>query len=214
MKIQRFLHSCILIEDAGTRILIDPGDYCFAEKLVQLKDLKEIDAILITHNHSDHCDIDAIKKINAKRIIGTASTAKTLNPAGITCEIVAPNEEIAVGSCNIKTITAPHDDRLTAPAPESIGYIINDTLLHPGDSLNFDTTKKFSVLALPIAAPWMVRREAIDLTKKIKPAGIIPIHDGMLKDFAAQATYTLFKKILEKEGITVHPLKLGESLEA
>ncbi len=97
--------------------------------------------------------------------------------------------------------------------PESIGFIVNETLLHPGDSFDFETNYPYKVLALPIAAPWMIRKEALDLGVKLKPERIIPIHDGMLKNFAAIATSNLAQKYFEPYGIKFHPLKPGEILE-
>ena len=40
-KIQKLLHSCLLIEESGKRILIDPGDYCFIEKKITPEQLKD-----------------------------------------------------------------------------------------------------------------------------------------------------------------------------
>lgn len=213
MRIQKLLHSCLLLEEKGTRILIDPGDYSFAEKLQTPESLTPIDAILLTHNHADHCDVDAIRKINAKKIFGTAQTKATLAAAGLNAEIVTTGNIFEIGNFSIQVIPAPHDPRLTSTAPESVGYILNKTLLHPGDSLTFETSNPYTVLALPVAAPWMTRMEAIALAAKLKPAHIIPIHDGMLKDFAAQASYNLFKRLFGAHGSELHPLKLGETLE-
>ncbi len=213
MKIQKLLHSCLLIEEKGKRILVDPGDYSFAEKLITPESLKPIDAIFITHNHSDHCDIDAIRKIQPAQIFGSKSTVATLSAAGITAEVIVPGQTVMIGEVSVLGITAPHDPRLTAPAPESVGYIIGGKLLHPGDSFNFETNHPYEVLALPIAAPWMVRKEAIDLAITLKPVHVIPVHDGMLKDFAARATSTLVKKILEQASIQLHPLQPTDTFE-
>jgi len=213
MIIQKLLHSCLLIEECGKRILIDPGDYCFAEKLITPESLAPIDLILITHNHADHCDVDALRKIQAKKILTCASTHATLAAAGIFSDILNVGEVINVGECTIRGINAPHDTRLTSTPPESIGFLINEKLLHPGDSLNFDNSVPYKVLALPIAAPWMVRKEAIDLGIKLKPKHVIPIHDGMFKSFAADANIALFKKLFGLQGIELHPLRLGEVFE-
>ena len=49
MKITKFGHSCLLVEENGVRILFDPGSYSTAQN-----DVKNIDVVLITHEHSDH----------------------------------------------------------------------------------------------------------------------------------------------------------------
>ncbi|MEI6773514.1 MAG: MBL fold metallo-hydrolase [bacterium] len=62
MKITRFAQSCLLIETKGKRILIDPGNIFFEESL--LTDYwKDINILLVTHKHSDHCYLQAIMTI-------------------------------------------------------------------------------------------------------------------------------------------------------
>lgn len=49
MKITKFGHCCLLIEENGVRILTDPGTYS-----TQQSEVKNIDFVLITHEHADH----------------------------------------------------------------------------------------------------------------------------------------------------------------
>ncbi len=51
MKIRHLQHSCLLVEAAGTRLLIDPGSYAAAQDVTALRDL---DGVVITHQHADH----------------------------------------------------------------------------------------------------------------------------------------------------------------
>jgi L-ascorbate metabolism protein UlaG (beta-lactamase superfamily) len=77
-------HSTSLVEIDGQRILIDPvwgrrasplqwlGPQRWYEVPIALKDLPEIDAVLISHDHYDHLDyptINAIKDWNVKFIV-------------------------------------------------------------------------------------------------------------------------------------------------
>ncbi len=50
MKISKYIHSCLLLEKQGFKLLIDPGKFSFAEGLVKPADFKDVDAIIITHN--------------------------------------------------------------------------------------------------------------------------------------------------------------------
>lgn len=58
MKITKFGHCCLLIEENGVRILTDPGTYS-----TQQSEVKNIDFVLITHEHSDHFHIDSLKAL-------------------------------------------------------------------------------------------------------------------------------------------------------
>ena len=51
MRITHLGHACVLVEMAGSRLLIDPGT--FADDLTGITD---IDAIVVTHQHADHLD--------------------------------------------------------------------------------------------------------------------------------------------------------------
>src|SRR4051812_33332560 len=63
MKITKFVHSCLLIEEGEVKLLIDPGEYSFEEGGLEVSKLPKIDYLLITHEHGDHMSIDGIKQI-------------------------------------------------------------------------------------------------------------------------------------------------------
>jgi len=65
MKISKHIHSCLLVEDEGKTILIDPGKYSYDEKALNVVSLEKLDMIAITHQHSDHMYIPLIKEIVA-----------------------------------------------------------------------------------------------------------------------------------------------------
>ena len=58
MKITKFGHCCLLIEENNLRILTDPGNYSTAQN-----DIKNIDIVLITHEHPDHFHVESLKKL-------------------------------------------------------------------------------------------------------------------------------------------------------
>jgi len=58
MKITKFAHSCLLVEDGSARILFDPGNYSTKQN-----ELRNLDAILVTHEHQDHYDLNNVKAI-------------------------------------------------------------------------------------------------------------------------------------------------------
>jgi L-ascorbate metabolism protein UlaG (beta-lactamase superfamily) len=60
MKITKLGHSCLLVEEKGVNILLDPG--VFSSDYQQLQN---VDVLLITHEHSDHFDLNGVKKLIA-----------------------------------------------------------------------------------------------------------------------------------------------------
>lgn len=82
MKVSKHNHSCLLIEDQGNVMLIDPGNFTYQEQTLKTSDLSQLDYILITHEHQDHMEISFIKELLAKfpqvKIITTNSAVAIL----------------------------------------------------------------------------------------------------------------------------------------
>ena len=55
MKIRHLVHSCLLVEMAGRRVLVDPGTFNGESVRALGADvLAGIDTVAITHQHPDH----------------------------------------------------------------------------------------------------------------------------------------------------------------
>ena len=62
MQITKYNQSCLLIETHDKKILIDPGNIGYTDAMYNNEWL-DIDVILITHRHQDHCYKAVIEKI-------------------------------------------------------------------------------------------------------------------------------------------------------
>ena len=60
MRITKYTHSCLRVEGDGV-LVVDPG--VFSERAA----LDGVDAVLITHEHPDHLDVDALADALAQR---------------------------------------------------------------------------------------------------------------------------------------------------
>lgn len=91
MIITKFGHCCLLIEVDGVRLLTDPGDYNDTPLVT------DIDAVLITHEHQDHCHVESLSIVLAKnpqaRVITHTGVGKILDEAGIKWEPITDGEE-------------------------------------------------------------------------------------------------------------------------
>ncbi len=216
MTIKKFLHSCVLIESKGQKLLIDPGDYSFVEKRITPEDIGGLDTLLITHEHGDHFSIDAIRKllsIKSAEIISHAKIAELLSAASITCKIIAESETKQTGPFNIRAVRAPHGGPLVQGPVDNMAFLINGRLLHPGDSIDFSVLNPLQVLFLPVVAPWLVQMHALEKAMEMKPKIAVPIHDGQYKDFALPGMYKRIGEKLAEVDIQFKPLALHEKLE-
>ncbi len=219
MRISKYIHSCLLVESGADRILFDPGKFSFIEGLVKPDDFRNLSAIILTHQHPDHVDDDALKKIlvnNSSAVVITNTEIQAhLAKEQITAEVHEDGVR-QIGNITIKAVAAAHAKLLNAEPPRNTAYVVDETLLHPGDSFDYslDAYQGIQILALPIMAPWTTELAVAEFARRIAPQQIIPIHDGYAKDFFLEQRYDNFEKYFSKHGSKFLRLsKPGDSLE-
>ena len=210
MKITKFAHCCLLIEERGVRILIDPGFY----SADAVKDLQNIHVILITHDHHDHLFIDSLKIIlehNPEAFILTnTGTGISLTNAGIKFELLEDGGKKEYQDVLIEGFGKDHAIMHTSiPCSPNTGYFIADKFFFPGDSL-IKPNKPVDILALPVAGPWMKLPEGIDYALEVKPRVCFPVHEGNVN---YQTIYRLPKQVLEPQGIKFLDIEKGKEID-
>ncbi len=197
MKITKFGHCCLLVEEKDLRILTDPDTYSTGQE-----DMKNIDIILITHEHSDHIHIPSLKKClhnNAKaKIFTNKGVSKLLETENIKHELLEDGNSITVKDVLIEAIGHDHAPLYKTTPCVNTGYFIANKLFYPGDALT-QPHKNVEILALPVAGPWLKLSETIDYALTIKPRLAFPVHDGILKQIGI--TNKIPPTILEPNGI-------------
>lgn len=188
MTIAKYLHSCILVQDDNLTLLFDPGNYTYEAKVFDAATLTKLDYIVITHEHQDHMHIPFIKELLEKfpdaKIITNMSAQKLLQDAGI--------ESSTEGVAGINIVRTSHEKIFGVTPPENIMFEINNTLTHPGDSLQFSLSTP--ILLLPVQAPWCSLTQAVEFAISQNPKVIIPIHDWHWRDEATQMFYERLEK--------------------
>jgi len=206
MKISKHVHSCLLVEERGRTMLIDPGDYSFEEGAIDAKSISTLDFLLITHEHADHMHTPLVKQLASKfpelKIISNSSVADILGKEGLTVS--------TEGNEFIKVIAAPHE-KVLGKTPENAMFQIFNKLTHPGDSHSFNSTTK--ILAMPVQAPWGSFVAAIEKAAELKPKIVIPIHDWHWKDKARKKLYEIAADYLSRLGINFKAAETGEVVE-
>src|SRR5258708_7462731 len=69
MRIYKYIHSCLLVEEGDDKILFDPGTFSFVEGKVSPATFKDISTVVITHPHPDHVEIAQFARTMATQIV-------------------------------------------------------------------------------------------------------------------------------------------------
>lgn len=211
MRIHKIGHSCFVAEESGVRVLFDPGEYASG-----YEEIRDLSAIVITHEHKDHVSIEALRVLlsnNPNILVATnEGVGAMLSAEGITYQVVGAGGMTNISGVSLRGFSAPHA-QIYGPVPaENIGYLFAEKLYHPGDSLIVPPVA-IDVLALPVAAPWMKLSEGIDFALSLKPSVCFPIHDGMLIPERSGSHHVFPGRVLPPAGVRFVPLKNGESFE-
>lgn len=186
MKITKYAQSCLFVEINNKKILIDPGTFVFNEEGLKPDNFSDIDVILITHEHSDHLDLDNIAKlieINQPKIYGLKSVVELIKQSSSEADInaVASDSKIEFDDISISVLDSTHGPLPNGnPAPEVLGYVIDDgenRLYTPGDTTELNAEAKADIIAVPICGTVVL---SIDQAKEqlleLSPKLAIPIH--------------------------------------
>ena len=211
MRVSKYIHACLVVEEGGDRLLFDPGVFSFIEKRVHPADFEGISAVVITHGHPDHLDLEALKRIvagNRPMIVAGREVAAKLREAGIEGEILHLEEgHLRVGSFDLEAIPAAHEPILSPTLPQNTAYVVNGRFLHPGDSYaaSLHARRGIALLALPITAPWTTELGTAAFGSKMAPKHVLPIHDGYGKEFFLKSRHEALGKHFREQGIEYTP---------
>ena len=176
MKITKYPQSNFLIEEAGGRILIDPGNFTFEK--YSIDDFHALDAILITHQHPDHLDKEAVKALKGlgTPVYGNSDVASVLGESSVEVNVVESNKELVVAGFKVKPLDLPHCKMLDgSPGPPNTGFVVGGTLFHPGDGIEIAGLEVENA-AIPIAGPTIDYDRAWKLAASLQAKRVIPMH--------------------------------------
>lgn len=211
MRITHLGHACLLVETAGARLLIDPGSYS-----ADFTSVTGLDAVLITHQHSDHADEERVPALldgnPGVLVITDPDTAELLADF----EVASPVQALSgggtasVGPVRIEGVGERHAFIHDAvPRPANAGYVISadgePTLFHPGDAYDGVPGRAVDVLALPLNAPWCAVRDTLAFADRIAARWMVPIHDALLNE-TGRAAYLMHVNRFTRPGSEVQDL--------
>jgi L-ascorbate metabolism protein UlaG (beta-lactamase superfamily) len=212
MRLTKYSHACVRLEDGGRVLVIDPGVYSEPEVL------SGATAVLVTHEHADHADVGKLKAARAANPALTVHThaalAETLGAdlggsVSGTVTAVAAGDTFTVAGFTVRAVGGRHAEIIDGlPDCPNVGFLV-DGVYHPGDSL-FVPDEGVDTLLVPAGGPWLKLREAVEFARAIKPARAFPIHDAGLSEIG----WGSFDGWMEEASRTDYArIPLGESVE-
>jgi L-ascorbate metabolism protein UlaG (beta-lactamase superfamily) len=181
MQLTKYEHSCVRLTDGGRTLVFDPGTFSDAAGA-----LRGADAVLITHEHVDHLDEPAVRAAAAAnpalRIWAPAAVAATLADLGEQVSAVGAGASFDAAGFAVRTFGGQHALIHSAiPVVANVGYLIDEKLYHPGDSLAVPNAAVSTLLA-PIHAPWSRLGEVVDFMISVHAPRAFQIHDALLNE--------------------------------
>ena len=199
----------MVIEINGKRVMTDPGAYSTLQS-----GEKNIDIIIITHEHPDHYHLESLKKVllnnpNVKIVTNTA-VGRLLTEAKIKYEILEDKHSGEFDGVYLEAHGDKHAFIRTGLEPvQNTGYFIGKDLFYPGDALT-NPNKFVRILALPVNAPWLKIEEVFQYAKVVNPKVAFSVHDGMINEFGLAYIKKVVPEVIHSFGIDFVILELGK----
>lgn len=211
MRLTKYSHSCVRIDDGDRALVLDPG--MFSEVNAALDGAA---AVLITHEHPDHVDLDelraAARRDNRLRVWAPRPVAEALQ-VGDQVVVAEPGQAFEAAGFAVRTFGGQHALIHPAiPVVPNVGYLVEDAVYHPGDALLVPPVP-VEVLLAPIHAPWSKTAEVIDFVVAVRAPRAIGIHDALLTGAGRSVVEGHVERIGGEYGSRYQHLEPAETLD-
>jgi L-ascorbate metabolism protein UlaG (beta-lactamase superfamily) len=210
VRLTKLGHSCVRLEKDGATLVIDPGAWSGPGVLDGAQ------AILVTHEHPDHLDADAVRAaLAANPGVGLwADAAVTEQFADFAGQVhaVAHGDTFTAAGFDVDVYGQDHARILpSVPVIRNAGFRVDSQVFHPGDSFTVPQDA-VSTLLLPVSAPWMKISEADAYLREVAPSQAIAIHDAILSPQGI-GLISMLLGVISKDDGSASRLEPGTSIE-
>jgi L-ascorbate metabolism protein UlaG (beta-lactamase superfamily) len=217
MKLTKFTHACVRLEKDGKVLVFDPGNFSETDQA-----LAGADTVLVTHEHPDHIDVDAVTAAllsdGSLQLFAPAGVAAQLREkapdAGPRIHTVVPGEDFETAGFTVRSFGGQHAlIHPQIPVVPNIGYFVDSNVYHPGDSFIVPDGVEVRTLLVPIHAPWNKVGEVVDFVIGVRAPTAFPIHDGLLNENGRRLVEGHVTRFGAKYGTEYRHLSSGDSVE-
>ncbi|THJ66169.1 MBL fold metallo-hydrolase [Arthrobacter echini] len=217
MQLTKFSHSCVRLDQDGSVLVVDPGGFSEVDEA-----LDGADVILITHEHPDHIDqerVVAFLQANAAvELWAPAGVIDALGDAldGATDRLhaVGGGEEFSAAGFELRTFGNQHAlIHPLIPVVGNVGFLINGSLYHPGDSFTVPDGVEVRTLLVPVHAPWSKLSEVVDFVIAVRAPRAFQIHEALLSKPGLDLFEGNLTRLAEPFGTAFRHLALRESVD-
>lgn len=206
MRISKYEHALLVVEQAAAQLVIDPGSYS------NLPALQNVVAVVFTHLHDDHTSLEHAQTISrnfpAVKMFGTQEVVEKLT--GLNVQAVYHGDHYEVGPFQIDFYGDLHQViHRSIPLVQNVGVMVNSQLYYPGDSYTFPE-QSVEILACPTSAPWLRISDVIDFLDLIKPKKCFATHNALLSEQGHALQNNRVQQIVEKHSGEFRYLNVGE----
>lgn len=225
MKVTYYGHSALLVETEEAKVIIDPFLSGNPDSGISPEDV-EVDAVLLTHGHSDHFgDALDIAKRNGCPIFAVFELANYCASKGADIRPINTGGSAQFKGMTIKYTLAFHSSSISEGegwiyAGQPCGILLSAdgaTLYHAGDTALFGDMRligernAIDLAALPIGDLFtMGPEDALVAAEWLQAKKVIPLHYNTFPPIVQDAQQ--FCDRLKQEGMEGHPLRAGESI--
>jgi L-ascorbate metabolism protein UlaG (beta-lactamase superfamily) len=211
MQLTKFTHACVRLDDGDRTLVIDPGVFSELDAA-----LDGADAVLITHEHIDHVDLErlqaALRTDPRLRVWAPAGVAESLAEFGEQITAVGPGESFTAAGFGVRTFGGQHAViHPSIPVIANVGYLVDDAIYHPGDSFAVPDVA-VQALLLPTNAPWSKVSEVIDFAVAVRAPKTFQIHDSLMTDVATAIVEGHISRIAAPFGVAYQHLAPAETV--
>ncbi|TWD79689.1 L-ascorbate metabolism protein UlaG (beta-lactamase superfamily) [Kribbella amoyensis] len=203
MQLTKFTHACVRLDKDGKALLIDPGS--FSEDAA----FERADAILVTHEHPDHLDVDRIKNLDAP-VYTNAAVAAQLTELGDRVHVVEDGQAFDAAGFAIRAYGKDHAvilPELGVPC-QNVGFLVEDAVYHPGDSFT-QPDRAVHTNLVPVSGPWFSLAPAVEYARAVDSQQTLGIHDALLSPIGQG----MFQRWLDGESGPYHLANPGDTFE-